>query len=310
MDNYGNGNSETIMMNQQQNSPKRPVQATLSLVFGIISILLAFCGCGGFIGVGLGVAALILSASARKQMTPDGVLKAGTVTAIIGTVLSVIGIILFFVLGAFSYVLDQYESGNTEANLYSSFNGDTIEDLDSYFDSISTSEEPYEGDTDEPEAGSTDEPVYLPVGTQWVGSPEVGYTAVPTSFVTFLEAGGTGWDYTEQYANGFEIVGLYAENDYSAYDLAQAMAASLENGEIAGVDLDSVFYYQDSIGGYDGYMITSYYPADNMYLYQWVFDAEDGRAHYISAEYFADGDNTDLWITAIYNWRLTAPDAE
>lgn len=310
MDNYGNGNSETIMVNQQQNPSKRPVQATLSLIFGILSILLAFCGCGGFIGVGLGVAALILSASARKQMTPDGVLKAGTVTAIIGTVLSVIGIILFFVLGAFSHALDQYESGSTETNLYSPFNGDTIEDLDSYFDSISTSEEPYEGDTDEPEAGSTDEPVYLPEGTRWVGSPEVGYTAVPTTFVTFIEVGGTGWDYTKQYADGIDILGMFASDDYSAYDVAQAMVASLEGGAVESVDTDSIIYYQDSIGGYDGYMIISYYPSDDLYLYQWIFDAEDGRAHYISAEYFVDGDNTDLWITAFYNWRLTEPDME
>lgn len=317
MDHNSNGNTEPLRTDWQQNtmgspnpsgqttvSEQRPVQAVLSLIFGIVSILLSFCGCGGIIGLILGITALILGASARKKMQPDGVLKAGTVTAIIGIVLSVIGLILFFAMGMFASIMEELQN-NPEPDPYAI--SDWVEPESTEPINIS-----WDDSTDEPEPVSTEPVVDIPEGMKWVGNDDVGYTLIPAEFVSFAEIGGTGWTYSDQYsdATGVEIVGMFAETGYSASEIAGNMEAALQNGAIEGVDTNTIASYQESVAGYDGYTISSYFPDDNMYLYQRVFDAEDGRVHYLSAEYAADGDYTDLWVNTFSYWQLAAPATE
>ncbi len=61
--------------------------AIVALVFGIISIILSFCGYGSFVGLVLGIVGIILAAKARKTQ-PSGMATAGLVLCIIGTVFS------------------------------------------------------------------------------------------------------------------------------------------------------------------------------------------------------------------------------
>lgn len=81
--------------------------ATLILVFGILSIIT--CWCYGVIGIILGVVAIVLANKATKLHNNDpevylgyGNVKAGKIMAIIGIILSVLTIIFF--IGIISYV--------------------------------------------------------------------------------------------------------------------------------------------------------------------------------------------------------------
>lgn len=109
--NYSNQPQQNI--NQQFNNQfgQMPVpNSTAVLVLGILSIVMCFCY--GFIGMTLGIIALVLAAKANTayQTNPGSYtlssynnLKAGKICAIIGTILSslylIIIIIYFVVLG-------------------------------------------------------------------------------------------------------------------------------------------------------------------------------------------------------------------
>ena len=59
-----------------------------SLVLGIFSILFAFTGPAGFIGIILGVAGIVLAVLARKKDPADSVATGGLVTSIVGCALA------------------------------------------------------------------------------------------------------------------------------------------------------------------------------------------------------------------------------
>lgn len=60
--------------------------AVVSLVFGILSILLAWFGYSTFVGLVLAIVGIILAAKAKKTQ-PSGMATAGLVLCIIGVVL-------------------------------------------------------------------------------------------------------------------------------------------------------------------------------------------------------------------------------
>jgi hypothetical protein len=64
--------------------------AIASLVCGIVSVVLAFCGPLAVAGVILGIIAIALSILARKNGQAGGAATAGLVLGIIGTVLSAV----------------------------------------------------------------------------------------------------------------------------------------------------------------------------------------------------------------------------
>ncbi len=60
--------------------------ATVSLIFGILSIILAWFGYSTFLGLILAIVGIILAANARKSQ-PSGIATAGLVLCIIGIIL-------------------------------------------------------------------------------------------------------------------------------------------------------------------------------------------------------------------------------
>lgn len=61
-----------------------------SLVLGIISIIFAFTGPIGFIGIIAGVTGIILGAIARKKEPTTGIATGGLITSIVGTSIAVL----------------------------------------------------------------------------------------------------------------------------------------------------------------------------------------------------------------------------
>lgn len=62
-------------------------KATASLVCGILSIALFWAGYGALVGIILGVAAVVLSISAKKEGFTGGMQTAGMVLGVIGIVI-------------------------------------------------------------------------------------------------------------------------------------------------------------------------------------------------------------------------------
>lgn len=87
MDNYGRINLSGRMVKQQQDSSKHSGRAVISVILGIVSIFLAFCGCSSFLGLFLGIIAFV-EALCGKSI-------AGKILSIIGIVLSAVGIFVF-----------------------------------------------------------------------------------------------------------------------------------------------------------------------------------------------------------------------
>ncbi len=61
-----------------------------SLVLGIFSILFAFTGPAGFIGIILGVVGIVLAVLARKNNPADSVATGGLITSIVGCALALL----------------------------------------------------------------------------------------------------------------------------------------------------------------------------------------------------------------------------
>lgn len=97
--------------------------ATAILVLGIVSI--ATCWCYGIIGLGCGIAALIMSGKALQEynQNPAGYTrqsfnntKAGRICAIIGVILS--GMYLIYVICLFAFVGTAFLSGGPWSRMY------------------------------------------------------------------------------------------------------------------------------------------------------------------------------------------------
>ncbi len=273
-----------------------------SLVLGICSIVFS-CG---ILGVIPGIIAIVLG---NKNAQYDKKAKVGMILGIVGSVLSLISIVIWLLMGTAilaPLLVKNNVTANSNTNTYTTEWDDWMtEDLTA--EPISTmeiTENSTEGSTES--AGNvvvTDIEGYTPeYGTMLIGSDEVGYTYVPDDFYVFSEIGGTGFDNSVQYGNGQMVVGLNSmQTEYSAYDMAQAFAQATYDNE--AVDSTSIVLSTEEINGIYGYTMMAYYPADNCFLYTFVFDGTDGLVHYNSVEFPGDG-YTDLWKTVFYNYYL------
>ena len=63
-------------------------KATISMVLGIISVVLAWFGYGAIAGVATGIVAIVLAIQCKKEGFESGQRTAGFVLGIIGTILS------------------------------------------------------------------------------------------------------------------------------------------------------------------------------------------------------------------------------
>lgn len=245
----------------------------------------------------------------NKNAQYDKKAKVGMILGIVGSVLSLISIVIWLLMGTAilaPLLVKNNVTANSNTNTYTTEWDDWMtEDLTA--EPISTmeiTENSTEGSTES--AGNvvvTDIEGYTPeYGTMLIGSDEVGYTYVPDDFYVFSEIGGTGFDNSVQYGNGQMIVGLNSmQTEYSAYDMAQAFAQATYDNE--AVDSTSIVLSTEEINGIYGYTMMAYYPADNCFLYTFVFDGTDGLVHYNSVEFPSDG-YTDLWKTVFYNYYL------
>lgn len=273
-----------------------------SLVLGICSIVFS-CG---ILGVIPGIIAIVLG---NKNTQYDKKAKVGMILGIVGSVLSLISIVIWLLMGTAilaPLLVKNNVTANSNTNTYTTEWDDWMtEDLTA--EPISTmeiTENSTEGSTES--TGNvvvTDIEGYTPeYGTMLIGSDEVGYTYVPDDFYVFSEIGGTGFDNSVQYGNGQMVVGLNSmQTEYSAYDMAQAFAQATYDNE--AVDSTSIVLSTEEINGIYGYTMMAYYPADNCFLYTFVFDGTDGLVHYNSVEFPGDG-YTDLWKTVFYNYYL------
>lgn len=278
----------------------------LSLILGIISILFSCV----IVGIIPGIISII---SGIKNKQGDKKAKVGLILGIVGTALSLIGIIIWIIAGAalvarlsdrddFVGTGDSYDYSSYDYDIEEDYyNDDVIEENDNIGDISSDTE----ADTEqEDNVVITDIDGYTPdYDIMLIGSDEVGYTYVPSNFLPFQETGGTGFDNSVQYAYGYEIIGLNSMvSEYDAYTFAQALASTAYSND--AVDHDSIILSTENINGIYGYSIMEYYPGDNMYLYIFVFDGEDGLLHYNSVEFINGGDYNDLWETVFYNYYL------
>lgn len=91
------GTSETTAK-KVQTQTEAESKATLSLVFGILSIAGGF---GGVLALAFAIAGIVLASQAKKQGYDDAICKAGFYTSLIGIILGAMAmvIILLFVFG-------------------------------------------------------------------------------------------------------------------------------------------------------------------------------------------------------------------
>lgn len=302
-------NTDNMQTNVNPIQEKSPMSSGIpSLVLGICSIVFS-CG---ILGVIPGIIAIVLG---NKNAQYDKKAKAGMILGIVGSVLALISIVIWLVMGTGVLVplILKYNvtaNGYNDADMYTTEWDDwmtedlTAEPISTMETTENSTENSTEGSTES--AGNvvvTDIEGYTPeYGTMLIGSDEVGYTYVPDDFYVFSEAGGTGYDNSVQYGNGQMIVGLNSmQTEYSAYDIAQVYAQAIYNNE--AVDTSSIVLSTEQINGIYGYTMMAYFPADNCFLYTFIFDGTDGLSHYISVEFPGDG-YTDLWKTVFYNYYL------
>lgn len=109
-----NENQQTQNQTNGDSHDQASTQATVSLVFGIISIVgNVFWGWGSLPCVILGIVGIVLSTKAKKSIS-NGVVRGGFVTSLIGTILSgvailtsilaVMGVVTLIGLGLFSFL--------------------------------------------------------------------------------------------------------------------------------------------------------------------------------------------------------------
>lgn len=109
-----NENQQTQNQANGDSHDQASTQATVSLVFGIISIVgNVFWGWGSLPCVILGIVGIVLSTKAKKSIS-NGVVRGGFVTSLIGTILSgvailtsilaVMGVVTLIGLGLFSFL--------------------------------------------------------------------------------------------------------------------------------------------------------------------------------------------------------------
>ena len=95
------------------NNEKLHTQAIITLVLGILSLVLLLFGWSSIVGLGCGIAALILGSKVKKASeNKEGLGNAGYICGLIGTILSglemiIIIIVLFFFGATFNFIKNQ-----------------------------------------------------------------------------------------------------------------------------------------------------------------------------------------------------------
>ena len=112
---------------------------------------------------------------------------------------------------------------------------------------------------------------------QRVGSPAYGYVTIPGDWEEYQDSSSNT---SLQYTNGSYIITLKAVNskDSDALTYATAIKQKFIND---GVDTTGATV---SLGKYKAYQVYGYYTSVQKWHVCWIFEAEDGKTHYISVE--------------------------
>lgn len=129
---------------------------------------------------------------------------------------------------------------------------------------------------DEYESGEEEEEEEVPE-EQRVGSSSYGYITIPGDWVAYQDANSNS---SLQYTDGSYIVTLKAveSSQSSALSYATAVKRSFEGD---GVDTTGATV---SLGKYKAYQVYGYYTSVQKWHVCWIFEAEDGKTHFISVE--------------------------
>ena len=112
---------------------------------------------------------------------------------------------------------------------------------------------------------------------QRVGNSSYGYVTIPGDWVEYQDAASNN---SLQYTDGSYIITLKAvqSSSSSALSYATAIKQSFIND---GVDTTGATV---SLGKYKAYQVYGYYTSVQKWHVCWIFEAEDGKTHFISVE--------------------------
>lgn len=130
---------------------------------------------------------------------------------------------------------------------------------------------------DEYESGEEEEEEEEELEEQRVGSSSYGYITIPGDWVAYQD---TNSNSSLQYTDGSYIVTLKAveSSQSNALSYATAVKRSFEGD---GVDTTGATV---SLGKYKAYQVYGYYTSVQKWHVCWIFEAEDGKTHFISVE--------------------------
>ena len=132
-------------------------------------------------------------------------------------------------------------------------------------------------DDDDYESGEVEEEEEEVPEEQRVGSSSYGYITIPGDWVAYQDANSNS---SLQYTDGTYIITLKAvqSSQSSALSYATAVKRNFEND---GVDTTGATV---SLGKYKAYQVYGYYTSVQKWHVCWIFEAEDGKTHFISVE--------------------------
>lgn len=132
-------------------------------------------------------------------------------------------------------------------------------------------------DDDDYESGEDEEEEEEVSEEQRVGSSSYGYITIPGDWVAYQDANSNS---SLQYTDGTYIITLKAvqSSQSSALSYATAVKRNFEND---GVDTTGATV---SLGKYKAYQVYGYYTSVQKWHVCWIFEAEDGKTHFISVE--------------------------
>lgn len=132
-------------------------------------------------------------------------------------------------------------------------------------------------DDDDYESGEDEEEKEEVPEEQRVGSSSYGYITIPGDWVAYQDANSNS---SLQYTDGSYIITLKAVESSQSSALSYATAVK-RNFESDGVNTTGATV---SLGKYKAYQVYGYYTSVQKWHVCWIFEAEDGKTHFISVE--------------------------
>ena len=125
----------------------------------------------------------------------------------------------------------------------------------------------------------------IPADTKVVGDNHYGYITIPSIWSNFVDVDGTTalqYSYAGVFIVSLEVI--EKEGNYTAKDYAANFMYQMKNSDEGVTDINSATVKLGKNKEYTAYQVYMYYPDTAKYLIVYLFDAEDGKLHYIALE--------------------------